>query len=931
MRALVAAPHASACARRVVDAPTPHARAASCAVASTSGSALPIPGQDVSGGVGFSARAGWRARRAATPRAAARVRSLRRSPHLARAARGDRSAPAPGSAPSPGTAGPSAGEDYRADLDDSNDANDRQRDLELEPDDPKPTDLLAVACGVGLLTGLGVGAFNIAEHGVHDLVFLTTTVYSPDRFRVEGMRDVRPETWVQAVGAVAAPTAAGFAVTGLRFLAGGFDGEEAPRWGSENTTKHESESAEQTEASSDAAAPKSWTVAARAAARPALKAAAAVVTLGAGASLGPEGPSVEIGASIAGSLHEATTSSSGGSGGFFGSQTLAERERDGAGANDSRRARRRRARLASRRLGLVAAGSAAGISAGFGAPIAGLFFAFESVLQPASARRAGNAAGDVDVDDLGGSTGFGALTTESVILASVLAAVVSGALLGEQPAFIVPAFELKNLAELPLYLPLGLLCGATAVAFRSSSAVIGRGFAALERGGASGAGGEERGETANSSARFALRVPREWHAPLGGAAFGVVATLFPEVTYQGFDNVNSMLGAEGSPFRTPYSPSLLTGLVLVKLAATALCRQSGLVGGVYAPSLFMGAALGSAYGAALVPLALAGAPVAPPQAYALVGMAGVLAGICRVPLTAILLLFELTHDYRIIVPLMGTVGVASWVAGAAERGEGANVRERQANGQPPEQPSYVAVEVPKGKAEGVVGGRACSPLTTTTTAAAGGRAGGALWTRRVLRRARRASPTRCARTRPACSRARPRWTRLWLRGRLCATAPPRGARWWWTRTGRCAAWRRRGVWRRSSPPAAATPRRRSRRATETCPWWRPRGRCGRRRRACARGASRWPRSWRPCSTRTKAEKKTRGAGRLGSWRGGGGARRRRAGRGRAPRARSRRRERAERGEGAGRERASVGVGDGAGRIGFNPARGACIRDYLIHA
>ena len=734
MRALVAAPHASACARRVVDAPTPHARAASCAVASTSGSALPIPSQDVSGRVGFSARAGWRARRAATPRAAARVRSLRRSPHLARAARGDRSAPAPGSAPSPGTAGPSAGEDYRADLDDSNDANDRQRDLELEPDDPKPTDLLAVACGVGLLTGLGVGAFNIAEHGVHDLVFLTTTVYSPDRFRVEGMRDVRPETWVQAVGAVAAPTAAGFAVTGLRFLAGGFDGEEAPRWGSENTTKHESESAEQTEASSDAAAPKSWTVAARAAARPALKAAAAVVTLGAGASLGPEGPSVEIGASIAGSLHEATTSSSGGSGGFFGSQTLAERERDGAGANESRRARRRRARLASRRLGLVAAGSAAGISAGFGAPIAGLFFAFESVLQPASARRAGNAAGDVDVDDLGGSTGFGALTTESVILASVLAAVVSGALLGEQPAFIVPAFELKNLAELPLYLPLGLLCGATAVAFRSSSAVIGRGFAALERGGASGAGGEERGETANSSARFALRVPREWHAPLGGAAFGVVATLFPEVTYQGFDNVNSMLGAEGSPFRTPYSPSLLTGLVLVKLAATALCRQSGLVGGVYAPSLFMGAALGSAYGAALVPLALAGAPVAPPQAYALVGMAGVLAGICRVPLTAILLLFELTHDYRIIVPLMGTVGVASWVAGAAERGEGANVRERQANGQPPEQPSYVAVEVPKGKAEGVVGGAGVLSFDDDDDGG-GGRAGG----RRALDAARSAS------------------------------------------------------------------------------------------------------------------------------------------------------------------------------------------------
>ena len=678
MRALVAAPHASACARRAGDEPTPHARAESCAVASTSGSALPISGRDVSGRVVFFARPGWRAGRAATARAPIRVLPLRRSSHIARSAESDRSAPAPASASSLGNPGSSA--DGDADLDDAIHAND-PGDLDLDPD--APTDLLAVACGVGLLTGLGVGAFNIAEHGVHDLVFLTTTVYSPDRFRVEGMRDVRPETWVQAFGTVAAPTAAGFAVTGLRFLAGGFDGEEAPRWGS----KRGSLGAKATDAAASApngtAAPTSrFAESARAAARPALKAAAAVMTLGAGASLGPEGPSVEIGASIATSLDEATRSKRPAS------------SRRASGKDGQKRA-------PSRRLGLVAAGSAAGISAGFGAPIAGLFFAFESVLQPASARRAGVTAGDAD--DLAGGAGFGALTTESVILASVLAAVASGALLGEQPAFIVPAFELKTVAELPLYLPLGLLCGATAVAFRSSSAVIGKGFAALERGAPSvSLGGAGSAGRRDEDASFALRVPREWHAPLGGAAFGVVASLFPEVTYQGFDNVNSMLGAEGSPFRTPYSPSLLTALVLVKLAATALCRQSGLVGGVYAPSLFMGAALGSAYGAALVPLALAGVPVAPPQAYALVGMAGVLAGICRVPLTAILLLFELTHDYRIIVPLMGTVGVASWVAGAAERGrafpaggEGGNV---------PARASYVAVEVPKGKAEGVVGG-----------------------------------------------------------------------------------------------------------------------------------------------------------------------------------------------------------------------------------
>ena len=83
---------------------------------------------------------------------------------------------------------------------------------------------------------------------------------------------------------------------------------------------------------------------------------------------------------------------------------------------------------------------------------------------------------------------------------------------------------------------------------------------------------------------------------------------------------------------------------------------------------------------------------------------------------------------------MGTVGVASWVAGAAERGEGANVRERQANGQPPEQPSYVAVEVPKGKAEGVVGGAGVLSFDDDDDGS-GGRAGG----RRALDAARSAS------------------------------------------------------------------------------------------------------------------------------------------------------------------------------------------------
>ena len=502
-------------------------------------------------------------------------------------------------------------------------STDDEGDGDADEDD---TSKLIVACAIGLATGLGVALFNVAEHATHDLVFVTTNL-DPTRFQLEGERQAGPaaDTLFQAFAAVAAPTAAGFLVTGMRFACGGFEGEEvprAPRWRGLRSDRGRSEDDDDENEADDDASDADGTDGGFAdgrdlarAAKPVLKAAAAVVTLGSGASLGPEGPSVEIGASVAGGVSEL--------------------------ANVTSSAK------TAQRLGLIAAGSAAGISAGFGAPIAGLFFAFESILQPAASR------GSLPTRGGGGSTGFGPLTTESVILASVLAAVVSNQILGDTPAFVVPAFDIRAAAELPLYLPLGFLCGATAVAFRASSSALGNAFNALERGGG-GSGGWGG-------------VPREWHAPLGGFVFGLVALYFPEVTYQGFDNVNSILNAEGSAFRLPYPPTLLLELVLVKIASTALCRQSGLVGGVYAPSLFMGAALGSAYGAALVPLALAGVPVAAPQAYALVGMAGVLAGICRVPLTAILLLFELTHDYRIIVPLMGTVGVSSLVASAAER------------------------------------------------------------------------------------------------------------------------------------------------------------------------------------------------------------------------------------------------------------------------
>ena len=274
--------------------------------------------------------------------------------------------------------------------------------------DEDDTGKLLVACAIGLATGLGVALFNVAEHSTHDAVFIFSA-FDPSRFQLEGERQSGPaaDTLFQAVSAVAAPTAAGFLVTGLRFAAGGFEGEEvprAPRWRGLRAKSPEDEDeetvvvdvdtdadAEDEGADEDEAPGPEGPL--RRAFKPVLKAAAAVVTLGSGASLGPEGPSVEIGASVAGGVSELANMTS--------------------------------SAKTAQRLGLIAAGSAAGISAGFGAPIAGLFFAFESILQPAASRGS--------LPTRGGSTGFGPLTTESVILASVLAAVVSNQILGDTP------------------------------------------------------------------------------------------------------------------------------------------------------------------------------------------------------------------------------------------------------------------------------------------------------------------------------------------------------------------------------------------------------------------------------------------------------------------------------------------------------------------
>ncbi|KAL0301009.1 UNVERIFIED_CONTAM: Chloride channel protein CLC-f [Sesamum radiatum] len=321
---------------------------------------------------------------------------------------------------------------------------------------------------------------------------------------------------------------------------------------------------------------------------PTVKAVQAAVTLGTGCSLGPEGPSVDIGKSCAN-----------------GFSVMMESNRE-------------------RRIALVAAGAAAGIASGFNAAVAGCFFAIETVLRPLRAEN---------------SPPF---TTAMIILASVISSTVSNAVLGDMQTFTVPTYDLKSAAELPLYLILGMLCGVVSVAFTRLLDWFTKSFQFFKE-------------------KFGI--PDVVCPALGGLGAGLIALRYPGILYWGFTNVDEILHTG----KTASAPGiwLLAQLSAAKVVATALCKGSGLVGGLYAPSLMIGAAVGAVFGGCageLINSAIPGnAAIAEPQAYALVGMAATLASVCSVPLTSVLLLFELTKDYRILLPLMGAVGLAIWV------------------------------------------------------------------------------------------------------------------------------------------------------------------------------------------------------------------------------------------------------------------------------
>lgn len=254
---------------------------------------------------------------------------------------------------------------------------------------------------------------------------------------------------------------------------------------------------------------------------------------------------------------------------------------------------------------LVACGAAGGVSATFNTPIAGVFFGLEVILRRYSVRSLG-----------------------LVVLSSVVSAIVAHALLGDRIPFEVPQYWLSTGWEVPLYLVLGLLSAVVAIGFSTAIYAV-EDLVAL------------------------TRLPVYLRPALGGLGVGVIGLFYPEVLGGGFEVMGRALVGD-------MTVGILAVLLLLKLAATAFTLGSGGIGGVFAPSLFLGAMLGGVFGhgtAGLFP-----GMTSPVGAYAVVGMAAVFAGAARAPITAIIIVFEMTREYELILPLMTAVIVSTITA-----------------------------------------------------------------------------------------------------------------------------------------------------------------------------------------------------------------------------------------------------------------------------
>lgn len=313
-----------------------------------------------------------------------------------------------------------------------------------------------------------------------------------------------------------------------------------------------------------------------------VNALSAMVTVGAGGSLGREGPMTRLGAMISSWMGQ-------------------------------------RLELPAHRLKiLVGCGAAAGLAATYNIPIGATLFAMEVIL--------GNFALEI----------FG-----PIVAASVIATLIARSLTGNEPLYAAPDFALVSGWEMFLYAGLGIIGALASLVFMSGISLGGRAFKRL---------------------RF---IPRPFHPLIGLTLLGVLGLYVPHALGRGTGTINlTLAGRLELPPRLNLDPELtillLLGLAAVKLVATALTRGSGGAGGLFTPSLAFGALVGGAYGF----WAHSQFPeiASPYGAYAAVGMAAVMAGTSHAPISAILILFEFTGNYDLILPVMLASILSSTIA-----------------------------------------------------------------------------------------------------------------------------------------------------------------------------------------------------------------------------------------------------------------------------
>jgi CIC family chloride channel protein len=255
---------------------------------------------------------------------------------------------------------------------------------------------------------------------------------------------------------------------------------------------------------------------------------------------------------------------------------------------------------------LVGCGAAAGIAATFNAPIAGSMFALEIIL------------GD-----------FGLATFSPIVISSVVATAISRHYLGNSPAIIVPPYQLVSPWELPIYVLLGLFCAVVGVTFTRTLY-----------------------KTEDLFSTFKL--PEYLKALVGGFIIGIMALFFPHVLGVGYPGIELALMGK-------ISVLFMLLLILFKILATSVTIGSGGSGGIFAPSLFLGSMAGGLFGT--IAHAFFPEVTANPGAYSIVGMGAVVSATTHGPLTAILILFEMTGNYRIILPLMIACIIGSVASG----------------------------------------------------------------------------------------------------------------------------------------------------------------------------------------------------------------------------------------------------------------------------